>query len=927
MTTITGTDGRDALRTGADGDRIEAGAGGDYIFNRHAGTVLEGGAGDDQYRLYDPDATVVETADGGHDTIWAWRSLTLPEHVEDAVFKGVRFWHSVEGNGLDNRISAGDGRQALAGRGGDDTLTGGGGRDTFHVEPGEGHDRITDFTPGTDILALWLPGFESAAAILDAAEDTGAGTLLRFGEAQSVLLEGVATADLTAADFGLGPSPLDLLDGRVPTFADEFDDAGTLAGGPWQSAPPNGHPVTAGLARGAREHTYLSAETGSHSPFSVEDGILSITARRTPEDLQDEVATDWVSGSLVTHGTFSQLYGYFEVRARIPEGQGFWPAFWLTRDDFHWPPEIDILEALGDQSTRYRAAVHSEIWGTKVTAAEQWIVPDTAADFHDYGVLWTPSELVFSFDGREMFRVPTPPDMHEPMALTLNLAVGGWTGGPGAGTPDAGAFEIDHVRVYDIPGIEEMPRSEDLGPYADLETGRLTTGAQKEIDLYGPAVRRVSVEGTPGLALAAGEDATLVGDGAANLLAGNALGTTFNGGAGDDTLRGEGGNDMLIGGDGDDRIEGGPGVDRMVGGAGDDTYVLRTGDGANAGGVDLVWERAGEGTDTLFLADARPEDVRSHVDWARWHVSIDTGTGTERVMLKATPGIGGHDVGTHVERVVFADGTVWDMTGGLFLFDDDGAHTSSGSVHADTILGAGGDDTLIGMDGDDLIEGGAGIDVLYGWNGDDILRETGSEGGNRLHGEAGADTLEAGDGGDHLDGGAGDDVLRGGAGNDTLVGGTGRDRVQAGPGADSLDGGAGADRLLGQDGGDTLDGGPGHDMLAGADGADRLSGGVGSDALWGGAGADTLDGGPGRDRLTGGAGDDVFAFRLGEMDGDRIADLEAEDRIEVAIASGQGPVSVVREGDALVFLDADGDVAARLLTEAGLPEDVTLIPL
>jgi beta-glucanase (GH16 family) len=72
-----------------------------------------------------------------------------------------------------------------------------------------------------------------------------------------------------------------------------------------------------------------------------------------------------------------------------------------------------------------------------------------AKDFHVFAVKWTADEVTWFLDGNPVFRVPTPSDMHKPMYVVLNLAVGGdWPGSPDDTTPFPSEFEIDYVRVY-----------------------------------------------------------------------------------------------------------------------------------------------------------------------------------------------------------------------------------------------------------------------------------------------------------------------------------------------------------------------------------------------------------------------------------------------------------------------------------------------
>jgi len=84
-------------------------------------------------------------------------------------------------------------------------------------------------------------------------------------------------------------------------------------------------------------------------PFRVKDGILSIIASRTPPDLKSLLFNnEYISGILTSQSKFTQKYGYFEIRSKIPVGTGVWPAFWMLADDGGWPPEIDVMEGRGN---------------------------------------------------------------------------------------------------------------------------------------------------------------------------------------------------------------------------------------------------------------------------------------------------------------------------------------------------------------------------------------------------------------------------------------------------------------------------------------------------------------------------------------------------------------------------------------------------
>src|SRR5579872_6790192 len=70
------------------------------------------------------------------------------------------------------------------------------------------------------------------------------------------------------------------------------------------------------------EHEFYSDSSVGVNPFSLQNGALDINA-------QPGGPAAYTSGLITTEGMFSQTYGYFEIRAQLPQGQGLWPAFWL----------------------------------------------------------------------------------------------------------------------------------------------------------------------------------------------------------------------------------------------------------------------------------------------------------------------------------------------------------------------------------------------------------------------------------------------------------------------------------------------------------------------------------------------------------------------------------------------------------------------
>ncbi len=176
----------------------------------------------------------------------------------------------------------------------------------------------------------------------------------------------------------------------------------------------------------------------SPDALHVQDGILRITAEKRPTG-----GMPYSSGMIASFDRFTFVYGYVEMRARIPSGQGLWPAFWLHLNDDNKTGEIDIFEVLGHQPHILFMSYHLPELG------QFWFNgPDYSQDYHVYAVDWEPGSLAWYVDGIERARVEhaTP---SEPMYILVNLAVGGtWPGSPNASTHFPAYYDVDYIRVY-----------------------------------------------------------------------------------------------------------------------------------------------------------------------------------------------------------------------------------------------------------------------------------------------------------------------------------------------------------------------------------------------------------------------------------------------------------------------------------------------
>ncbi len=228
---------------------------------------------------------------------------------------------------------------------------------------------------------------------------------------------------------------------KTLTFEDNFDGP-KLNKNIWTDSPTHGPTINREL------EGYIP------DSYFLKDGIINMVTRA--QKIDD--AHSYTSGHVTTRGTFTQTYGYFEMRAKFTKGPGLWPAFWLLAEDNTWPPEFDVFEYLGydphniNQTTHYMTAK-----GKNGALYYKTRGDDLSLDFHTYAVDWRPDRVRYLMDGIVRYEhvgafaadgsraIP-----NKPMYLMFNTAVssGGWAKQPDATTPKDSSFQVDYVRAY-----------------------------------------------------------------------------------------------------------------------------------------------------------------------------------------------------------------------------------------------------------------------------------------------------------------------------------------------------------------------------------------------------------------------------------------------------------------------------------------------
>ncbi len=240
-------------------------------------------------------------------------------------------------------------------------------------------------------------------------------------------------------------------------WSDEFDgEAGT---------PPS--PKSWGYDLGGGGWGLGQLQTYTNSPANAAmdgKGNLAVVA------VQDKQG-NFTSARLKTQGLVEHAYGRFEIRAKVLNGNGMWPAFWMLGNNFPgvaWPQcgEIDIMEMIGSKPYTNGGSLHGPGYSGMYPLTANYSLPEggptLADDFHTYAVEWETGVVRFYVDDT-LYETRTPADIpadaggpgqwvyDHPFFLLLNLGVGGRHAGPPTGTVFPQTLLVDYVRIYQRP--------------------------------------------------------------------------------------------------------------------------------------------------------------------------------------------------------------------------------------------------------------------------------------------------------------------------------------------------------------------------------------------------------------------------------------------------------------------------------------------
>ena len=258
------------------------------------------------------------------------------------------------------------------------------------------------------------------------------------GHTKVIIMNDDGYTPIVAAD---GPITPDNYPGMKLVWADEFDGSSLnldnwtyeLGGGGWGNS---------------------ELETYTNTPINsfVSDGKLSIVATKN--------YSNYNSARIITKGKKEFKYGRIDIRAKLPKGQGIWPALWMLGsniDQMGWPAcgELDIMELIGNQpgtvygTAHYYSGGHQSKGGSYSLTGSQ-IYND---QFHVFSVLWQENSIIWYVDYQKYCEVTNAniafAAFLKSQFFIFNVAIGGtWPGNPDGTTVFPQTMQVDYIRLF-----------------------------------------------------------------------------------------------------------------------------------------------------------------------------------------------------------------------------------------------------------------------------------------------------------------------------------------------------------------------------------------------------------------------------------------------------------------------------------------------
>jgi hypothetical protein len=226
-------------------------------------------------------------------------------------------------------------------------------------------------------------------------------------------------------------------------WQDEFNTA-TLSSDYWTYELGNGCSV-GNCGWGNNE---LENYTNNEANVKIVDNRLVITALNT--------GGNYTSARIKTQTKIKPRYGRIDVRARLPKGQGIWPAIWMLGENIttiNWPAcgEIDIMELVGHEPAKSHGTVHFDQGGYKSSTGSTTLASGDFSDsFHVFSLVWEQNKITWYIDNQSFKTFNhTESEFNQPFFFLMNVAVGGnWPGSPNETTVFPQSMEVDYIRLF-----------------------------------------------------------------------------------------------------------------------------------------------------------------------------------------------------------------------------------------------------------------------------------------------------------------------------------------------------------------------------------------------------------------------------------------------------------------------------------------------
>ena len=299
---------------------------------------------------------------------------------------------------------------------------------------------------------------------------------------------------LTAAAFSI-----DLRNYTV-TFEQDFSSMKTLDVSAWGPAGPGGSTWIAHKPDGEDWVNFYNP-TAPYLPFNIGDGQLTIRAAKTNVSGKPEYYGGMLSSADPKGDGFSQRYGYFEMKAKLPVGLGGWPAFWLmdssalANRSLTSTHEIDMLEEFGDNPALLHVGVHnwdkSADWGYG-RAIDQCSM---TTGFHTYGIDIQSDYITWYYDRQMIDQIPniiptTNGTFDRPMYVMVNMAYGGGTNINNETNLDRNTLDllVQYVRVWQGSGGSAASNSTRDADQLTYGPGEMVLYVGKMLEINGAAL-------------------------------------------------------------------------------------------------------------------------------------------------------------------------------------------------------------------------------------------------------------------------------------------------------------------------------------------------------------------------------------------------------------------------------------------------------